>query len=228
MTATVGGELTHATLCAVTGSDKGKELQCTLNPTDYTITAGANWQRKPQPKAKTVTKASYQGTNPLGLKFSLLLDAVVAGDDDISGPLETLLGWVSKPGSDKEPPILQLRWGAGKALAQFNGFLKQLEIKCTMLHPSGAPLRATVSLTLEEQPIEAGKQNPTSGSLVGGRSHVVGAGETLQSLAYGEYHDPTRWRAIAERNGIDDPLRVQPGTSLVIPTDPDGAGVTAW
>ena len=226
MTATVGGELTRATLCAVSGSEKGKELKCTLNPTDYTITAGANWQRKTQPKK--ASKASYQGTNALALKFSLLLDAGVAGVDDISEPIETLLGWVKKPESDKEPPILNLRWGDGKALAQFNGFLKQLDIKCTMFLPSGAPLRATVSLTLEEQPIEAGKQNPTSGSLAGGRSHVVGAGETLQSLAYREYHDPTLWRVIAEHNGIDDPLRVPPGTSLVIPTDPDVAGVSAW
>lgn len=226
MTATVGGKLTRATLCAVTGRDKGKKLQCRLNPTDYTITAGANWQRKTQPKK--ASKASYQGTNPLSLKFSLLLDAGVAGADDISESIETLLGWVNKHGSDKEPPILNLRWGVGKALAHFNGFLKQLDIKCTMFLPSGAPLRATVSLTLEEQPMEAGKQNPTSGTLAGGRSHVVGAGETLQSLAYVEYRDPTRWRVIAEHNGIDDPLRVPPGTSLVIPADPDVPGVSAW
>lgn len=220
MTSTIAGELTHAILCPVTGSDIGKELQFTLNPTDYTISAGANWQRKPQPKAKTVPHASYQGTNPLSLKFSLLLDAIVAESDDVSDDLDTLLGWVNKPGTDKEPPILQLRWGAGKALAQFQGFLKQLEIKCTMFKPSGAPLRATVSLTLEEQPLVPGKQNPTSGALARGRSHILGAAETLQSVAYREYHDPSRWRVIADHNGIDDPLRVAPGTSLLIPLDP--------
>ncbi|MGW7310516.1 peptidase M23, partial [Streptomyces sp. NPDC054835] len=33
-----------------------------------------------------------------------------------------------------------------------------------------------------------------------------------------EYGDATRWRVIAEANGIDDPMRLSPGTELLLPS----------
>ena len=36
-------------------------------------------------------------------------------------------------------------------------------------------------------------------------------GDTLASVAYAEYGDPTLWRPLAAFNGIDDPLRVPTG-----------------
>ena len=47
------------------------------------------------------------------------------------------------------------------------------------------------------------------------RTTVVG--DTLQSVAFREYGRPTYWRAIAEANGIEDPLRLAAGTELLIP-----------
>jgi nucleoid-associated protein YgaU len=48
-------------------------------------------------------------------------------------------------------------------------------------------------------------------------------GETLQSVAYAELGRPAYWRAIAQLNGIDDPLRVRAGTVLLIPSVADAA-----
>jgi nucleoid-associated protein YgaU len=42
-------------------------------------------------------------------------------------------------------------------------------------------------------------------------------GDTLASIAYQEYRDPNRWRALAEANKIDDPMRVKAGTVLIVP-----------
>jgi nucleoid-associated protein YgaU len=39
----------------------------------------------------------------------------------------------------------------------------------------------------------------------------------LQSIAYQAYGDATRWRPIAEANGIDNPLRLRRGSELTIP-----------
>jgi nucleoid-associated protein YgaU len=47
--------------------------------------------------------------------------------------------------------------------------------------------------------------------------HVVRDGDSLQSIAYAMYGDPTRWRSIAEANGIDDPLALRRGSTLSIP-----------
>ena len=78
------------------------------------------------------------------------------------------------------------------------------------------PIRATANITLEEIPVDTGKQNPTSGGRSGYRSHVLRDGDSLPSIAYDEYGDPTLWRGLAVANGIDDPLRVPVGISLLI------------
>jgi nucleoid-associated protein YgaU len=48
-------------------------------------------------------------------------------------------------------------------------------------------------------------------------------GDTLQSVAYAELGKPAYWRAIAELNGIDDPQRVEAGTTVLIPSAADAA-----
>ena len=56
------------------------------------------------------------------------------------------------------------------------------------------------------------------------RVHTVVAGDTLASLAYREYGDPTLWRPLAAFNGIDDPLRLPPGATLLLPAVEDLLG----
>ncbi len=48
--------------------------------------------------------------------------------------------------------------------------------------------------------------------------HQVRDGDSLPSIAYDAYGDPTRWRPIAEANGIDNPLSLRRGSELTIPT----------
>ena len=67
-------------------------------------------------------------------------------------------------------------------------------------------------------PVLAWRQNPTSGGLAVRRAHQLVDGDTLASVAYAEYGDPAMWRPLAAFNGIDDPLRLRPGTRLLLPT----------
>jgi nucleoid-associated protein YgaU len=46
--------------------------------------------------------------------------------------------------------------------------------------------------------------------------------ETLDFIASQEYGQASHWRHIAEANGIDDPMRVRPGTVLALPPLPEG------
>jgi nucleoid-associated protein YgaU len=103
-------------------------------------------------------------------------------------------------------------------LQSFQGFLKTVNARYTMFRHDGTPIRATATITLEEAPIETPGQNPTSGALEGRRGHVVTEGETLQSIAYDQYRRPALWRGLAVFNDIDDPLRLAPGSQLLIPT----------
>jgi nucleoid-associated protein YgaU len=83
----------------------------------------------------------------------------------------------------------------------------------------GIPIRATADVTLQAIPPPAPLPgtNPTSGGLATRRTHTMVEGDTLASVAYKEYRDPSRWRALAVINKIDDPMRVAPGTELMIP-----------
>jgi nucleoid-associated protein YgaU len=47
---------------------------------------------------------------------------------------------------------------------------------------------------------------------------VVNEGDRLDWIAYREYNDAGEWRRIAEANHITNPLALQPGMTLVIPT----------
>ena len=96
----------------------------------------------------------------------------------------------------------------------------------TLFRVDGTPIRATCNIRLEEVPQEAARQNPTSGTRPGMRVHVVTEGETLHSVAWAEYHQARYWRGLAAFNGIDDPLRVAPGTTLLLPSPRDAASLS--
>src|SRR5438105_2929350 len=60
-------------------------------------------------------------------------------------------------------------------------------------------------------------QNPTSSTPSLHTIHQLRPGETLDRVAARHYGDATRWRQIAEANGILDPLQLPKGRQLAIP-----------
>jgi phage tail-like protein len=118
-------------------------------------------------------------------------------------------------GNNSTPaPTVTFTWGS----FNFSGIWTKFSINITRLDMLGNPLRADVDVALTEMPASTPSQNPTSGSLEVTRTHTVTAGDSLASIAFANYGRADRWRAIAKLNGIDDPLRVVPGTQLLLPT----------
>jgi nucleoid-associated protein YgaU len=116
-------------------------------------------------------------------------------------------------GKPSAPHVL-FQWGDR---ITFKGYVESLAVKYTMFRAEGTPIRGTCTVAMKEFPLNPKKQNPSSGGELGHRSHRVVHGDTLASLAYDEYGDPTTWRRIAAANEIDDPMRIAPGTVLRIP-----------
>lgn len=89
----------------------------------------------------------------------------------------------------------------------------------TYFSSSGVPLRANMSLSLRqyEQSTAFGPQNPTSGTPRPHRVHRIQPGETLDRISAQYYGDSTKWRALAQANGVEDPLTLRPGALLSIP-----------
>lgn len=128
------------------------------------------------------------------------------------------------------PPVCTFKWGnkfPGDALSDRYPSQRRTEFKClvtnvkqdfSLFSPEGTPLRAVLTLTLEEyRPLDEQLNQLNLQSADHTRSHIVTEGDTLASVAWRYLGRPTQWRHIASANAIDDPRRISVGTALVIP-----------
>jgi nucleoid-associated protein YgaU len=117
------------------------------------------------------------------------------------------------------PAKLTFTWGPPLVGFMYDVKLTSCRVVYERFSPAGIPIRAKISLEMEEVPSILGSlpTNPTSGGLPGRRSHTVADGESLQSIAMANYGTPALWRRIAEVNGIQNPSRVRAGTVVYLP-----------
>jgi hypothetical protein len=201
-------------------------IECWFNPKDYSIQKANNWEVKPVVGAG-LPKAQFGGGNARELSLELLFNS--APDSDVGGISDRLFkmmevnqAFASAKNSGR-PPMVTFAWGGNLS---FKAVAKSLSVQYTMFRPDGMPIRAQAKISLVQVQDAVGKskgsgkkdpQNPTTRAIAGLGSHIVREGDSLQSIAYASYGDPTQWRAIAEANDIDDPLRLRRGQALSIP-----------
>jgi nucleoid-associated protein YgaU len=200
------------------------ELECMFNPTEYRIAQSAQVSRN-NTAAKEGGTADFSGTGPVTLTLQLFFDDFASTSGNVTPKINTLMSW-TRPVSGSTPPAppqVAFRWGGNQMLSDFHGFLRTVSANYTIFRTDGTPVQARVDITLEGDTQPLPGQNPTSRSIDSRRTHMIVAGDTLQSVAYKELGRPAYWRAIADLNGIDDPLRVPTGTVLLIPSAADAA-----
>jgi Contractile injection system tube protein/LysM domain len=204
-----------------------RSIECMFNPTEYRLTQTLSVTRY-KTKSRDGGTAEFAGTNAMMLTAQLFFDDFASADGDVTPKITTLLSW-TKPtphsmlkGGAPCPPLVKFVWG-NKQLDDFSGYLKSVIVNYTVFRTNGTPVQARVDITIEGQPDPIGNQNPTSHAANSRRVHTMIEGDTLQSVAYQELGKPGYWRAIAELNGIDDPLRLPAGTELLIPGRADAA-----
>jgi hypothetical protein len=190
------------------------------NPGKYSIITKGKWADSPQP-ATNGAQPQWQGVVPPTLDVVMLLDAFSVPPIPPSVvitqlKLLTLPTALSMATESSAPPIVMFGWGPNIIMDQAVVESVRVEYQRFLL---GVPVRAEATVTLKAVPLPAplGPTNPTSGGLATRRTRTVVEGDTLASIAHQEYRDPNRWRALAEANGIDDPMRVKAGTVLTVP-----------
>jgi len=215
-------------VCVPPNLPKGKtEIECMFNPTEYHLTQTLSVTRNRTPATDGGTP-QFGGTNAMTLTTELFFDDFSAPKGDVTPKITTLLGWTHPTDSSRQkkkpcPPLVSFKWGSNPQLNKFSGFLTNVAVNYTVFRKDGTPVRAKVNITIVGQTETFGGQNPTSHSINSRRVHTMIEGDTLQSVAHRELGKPAYWRAIAELNGIDDPLRLGAGTALLIPTLADAA-----
>ena len=177
--------------------------------------------------------------------MDLFFDTYEQGED-VRTRTAPIVGLLAKSPLTQAPPVLLFSMGR----FQFQCVLVDAGQRFTMFLPDGTPVRSTVSVRLQEfvridvqvergifvgSPTVSGLVTAAAGAGAGLLSgtptvHILLRGETLSGLAAAFLGDPGRWREIARANDVDDPLVLEPGTSLIIPgpeagpnTSPGGA-----
>ena len=204
---------------------KIKDVDFQFNPTQVVLSKSAQWTSRPAPKYRYAAIPEFNGADPYTMNLQIFLDAsTTPSDTTVQDGVEALLSCcevtdASIAADQPSTPWVFFQWGSFST-ASFVAYVESVHATYTLFNPSGTPIRATCDLTITQIPILTKGQNPTSGALEAHRTHRVMAGDTLQSLAWREYGDATAWRAIAQANGIDDPMRLDIGTELLIPASP--------
>lgn len=204
-------------------TETGTQIPCLFNPEQLSMSRNNSWAADTMP-GRGVQTVRYQGASSGSLNLSLFFDTTDTGTDvsTYTGKIVQLMDVdTSLPGADQasnnvRPPWVKFHWGD---LHSFKAVITSLSLSYTYFSSSGVPLRATMQLGLMqyEESDAFGPQNPTSGTPNPHRVHRVQPGETLDRISAKHYGDATKWRAIAEANGIQDPLALRPGTLLAVP-----------
>jgi hypothetical protein len=205
----------------------GDAIECAFNPQSYAVSKTNVWNFKPT-TGVDLPDGEFGGGLPRLTKLSLLLDvSLLSPDQSVKDTSNKLLKMMETDGGGgggggSVPPFVTFRWGS---VDLPKSVPVSLTIQYILFHPNGEPIRATVDLELAqaEKASTASSgggnepQNPTTRAHRRMRVHRIRDGDTLQSLAYEAYGDPTRWRTIAEANDIDNPLHLRAGAELTVP-----------
>ena len=192
-------------------------IECAFNPQSYTVSKTNVWNFKPT-TGVDLPEGEFGGGLPQRTALSLLLDVSLLGPDEsvklAADKLFKMMEAGGGGGGGGAPPKVTFRWGS-VTLPQ--SVPVALTVQYIHFHPNGEPIRATVELELAQSEKAKQGQNPTTRGDAGLRVHRIQDGDSLASLAFEAYADATRWRVIAEANGIDDPMRLRRGDELSIP-----------
>lgn len=202
--------------------DKDSEITFMFNPTEYRISQTASISHSPS-WSDPGGHIEYTGTSGLTVSMQLFFDDFASMKGDVTPKITKLLSW-QYPDKAKQvgPPFVKFEWG-NKQLENFKGVITSINISYTVFNKTGTPIQAKVDLTLDGNIDPLPGKNPTSHATDMRRVHSVVEGETIAMIAFAELGQSTYWRAIAEVNNIDDPMRIRPGQFLLIPSAADAA-----
>lgn len=211
----------------VDANDRGPNLPAVIpvqfNPPEYTLAKAAQIAEIAIPGIDAPILQFVRGQTQT-LSLELFFDTTRAGTTDATvQDVRTLTNPVAQLGriqpKTHAPPRIRFIWGQGLS---FRAIVDNVQQKFTLFSPSGIPVRATLSVsfkeyrTLEEQLKELNLQSADHT-----KRRVIRRRDTLARIAFEEYGDAAKWRAIADhdenRRVLTDLRRLTPGLELAIP-----------
>jgi hypothetical protein len=189
------------------------DVEVLVNPTEFSISRGANYAEIPIPGA-TMPLLQYVRGEAQVLTVELFLDR---SDDrqSVQDDLAALRNYVNIVPSLHAPPVCMFQWGD----TSFTGVVTSLQEKFQLFDPDGNVLRARVTVSFKSyEPIDIQAKSVKTQSPDRYKTRTVREGDRLDLIAADEYGDPTLWRPIAQENNLASPRQLAVGSVLVIPT----------
>ncbi|MCU0515115.1 MAG: hypothetical protein MUE40_21370 [Anaerolineae bacterium] len=231
------GGLTPAKLTNLSTSD---ELKCMFNPFEYTISKSNSWS-KSQTKGVNVPVVEFTQGGPQVLRLSLYFDTMEQ-DTDVRKYTEKLWKMMlvdesrtNRDSAKSSPPPVAFEWGR----LYFKAIITSMSQKFILFNTQGVPVRVQVDLTLEQYIDDSPPPQLTSFgtarirlmpgldmdvlmaltvaatvAIATAKVVVAVAGDRMDHVANNSTGDSNNMREVAERNNVDNPLRVQNGQTF--------------
>jgi contractile injection system tube protein len=204
------GGLAPATL---TNLDTNEVVNFMFNPFEYTLSKSNTWQDKPV-TGQNVPYINFQQGGAIKLKLILHFDSQATGAD-VRTFTDKLWKMVlineskvdAKTGKGQPPPVV-FDWGK----LHFKAIITSLSQHFTLFTETGIPLRCTVDVDLQQYLDEPGE---TGTAQAGGTSPAKAPTTAVQGQRLDNMtKNPNDQRKVAEKNNINNPLKVPNGTKL--------------
>ncbi|MDD9716287.1 hypothetical protein PVW48_06000 [Dinoroseobacter sp. PD6] len=187
-----------------------------INPNSLSHSHSASFApAKDNDAAGTVLKFHTQNAEEMSFDFVIDATGVVPGVTDVAKEIESFrtLAYTYQ-GAQHSPNYLKIVWGG----LTFNCMLTSLKIAYQLFAPSGAPLRAQLSVAFRQHltPEDLARLgDKKSADLT--HAQVVTAGSTLPLMAYGVYDRPDLYPQVARANDMNDLVHLTAGRALNFP-----------
>lgn len=195
------------------GKKNRKEFFVQFNPPSLSIEHTNEFSEKKLMGLKGVVN-QFTGSKESDLSLELLYDSTNKGND-VRENIKDLDLIVNIDSQLHSPPPCQFKWNK----ITFNGIVSSYKKEFTFFYADGTPARAKVNLVLKPYTnIELMSKNLDLQSSDISKKRVLIQGDTIFDMAYREYKSTAMWRVIAQANNIDDPLNIEYGTELILPS----------
>lgn len=192
----------------------GKEeqvMKVQFNPDTYTLARSTNYMEiLPIGREASEGKMQFKNSSFYDFRTTLLFDHYET-KEDVRTEIKKLAAFLGKNTTTHVPDEIIFAWGS----FIFSGYLISMSENYIMFHSDGTPIRAKVEISLKGLIQDVNDSQKRQTKVTEKVERVIGV-EQLWEIAQREYNDPSKWRKIAELNGILNPRKIQSAQQLKV------------